>query len=125
MCLRGLIAPPLATHPAPGRADGTAVVGAVGAPVALGVVVEAVAAVEVTALHVAHGVALVVVEQGGHAAIPARLLVGLEAVVLVPLTLGIEARCVAVAVPDPVRVAVRRTGAWLGLVLGLRARVKE
>ena len=85
---------------------------------------EAVAAVEVTALHVAHGVALVVVEQGGHAAIPARLLVGLEAVVLVPLTLGIEARFVAVAVPDPVRVAVRRTGAWLGLGLGLRVRVR-
>ena len=49
----------------------------------------------------------------------------LEAVALVPLTLGIEARFVAVAVPDPVRVAVRRTGAWLGLVLGLRVRVKD
>ena len=84
---------------------------------------EAVAAVEVTALHVAHGVALVVVEQRGHAAIPARLLVGPEAVALVPITLGIEACLVAVTVPDPVRVAVRPTGAWLGSGLGLGFRV--
>ena len=56
---------------------------------------------------------------------PSPNLVGLEAVALVPLALGIKARLVAVAVPDPVWVAVRWTGAWLGLVLGLRARVKE
>ena len=55
---------------------------------------------------------------------PSPNLVRLEAVALVPLTLGIEARFVAVAVPDPVRVAVRRTGAWLGLGLGLRVRVR-
>ena len=35
VCLRGLVTPPLATHPAPRLADSTAVVGAVGAPVAL------------------------------------------------------------------------------------------
>ena len=51
---------------------------------------------------------------------PSPNLVGLQAVALVPVTLGIEARLVAVAVPDPVQVAVRRTGAWLGLRLGVR-----
>jgi hypothetical protein len=73
--------------------------------VALIVVVEAVAFIEVAALSVAREVALTVGKQRGHAIVCAWLLLLFEAVTLVPLASCVEACFVAVAVADPLRMA--------------------
>jgi len=113
MLVGRLLAPCLALHSSGGRADSAAVVGAVSTSVALVMAVEAIAVIEVAALPIAHGVTFVVAKQIWGATVGTRLLPLLQAVALVPLALGVKACLVAVAVANPVSVAIRRAASRL------------
>ena len=99
--VRHLVAPVLTGAPAARALDHAAVVGRIRPLEALGVPTEAIGAVEAAALCVACLVALAVVDERGHAVVGARRLPPVEAVALIPVAFGVEARTIAVAIADP------------------------